>query len=649
MKNAIKVLVVDDDKAVAQALSEVVKRMGFKPIVATKPVDALNIVRLQAVHAAIVDVLLPKMTGVELVTEFRRSTKFGDSPVIFVSGVFKDRSFASDTMKKTQAVDFLFKPVSNDTLTEVLTKHLQSLLSAERWSVQNLLTRKLNSDRERAKAIENLDQIKGFDFPLVLSILMEVRSSGHLNIVNDAGEIFGVSLVKGTMAEVDSTESRSTGVLALISKGYLSQEDWDDFQKSGAKKFSLERLVEEGFVSPHAVSDARKEQILHDFRAICSAETLQVNFVPQEDNDEPPKHAVTLAELLNLLRGSIDEFFPPEYLTAFYESVLASPIRVVRSDEEMNTIWSDENFKSLQGLRAAVDSGQTFEGALQSAGSTQDKLYQGLHYLVLNRAIMFDDLNRAKNLNALLDRYTKLYNELKDKTADKVFEYFGAQSNSPSTLIQTIYDEYAKSSNPDTLGKDATPELRELCRKCFEIVTQAKNVLVDDTKKEILLSEIKAKQSENLKLSNQLMNDGLEALKKGQASEAFEILQKAESLHSNSRLVFIAAWAEIKAGAHANKPRLQELMKKCELATNEEKKSPFYFMAMGLIKKGLGDPMSAQMFERAVQANSEFVEARRELHKLQNPEKKTGETKKVDIFTGDITEIVSQIFRRKAD
>ena len=543
MKNAIKVLIVDDDKAVAQALSEVVKRMGFKPIVATKPMDALNIVRLQTVHAALVDVLLPKMTGVELVTEFRR-TKFGDNPVVFISGVFKDKSFANDTIKKTQAADFLFKPVGAEALTGVLNKHLANLLSAERWSVQTLLTRKLNSDRERAKAIENLEQIKGLDFPLVLSILMEVGSSGHLNIVNDTGEIFGVSLIKGTLAEVDSTESQSTGVLALISKGYLSQEDWDEFQKNGTRKFSLERLVEEGFVSPHAISDARKEQILYDFRAICSALTLQVNFVPQEENEEPPKHAVTLPELLTLLRGAIDEFFPADYLNTFYENVVSSPIRLVHSPGDMASIWAHESFKSLEGLRAAVEAGQTLESALVESGATREKVYQGLHYLVLNRAIMFDDLNRAKNLNSMLERYKKLYNELKDKTPDKVFEYFGAQGNSTSTIIQTIYDEYAKSSNPDQLGKDATPELRELCKKCFDLVTQAKNVLVDDTQKEILFTEIKARASENHKLSQQMMNEGLDTLRKGQAAEAFAILQKAESLESNSRLVFICAWAE---------------------------------------------------------------------------------------------------------
>src|ERR1700739_2733840 len=99
MRNAPKVLIVDDDKAFAQSLSETVKRMGFKPVIATKSVDALNVVRLQTVHAAIVDVLLPKMTGAELVSEFRK-TKFGDNRVGFVSGVFKAKALRAGAMAK---------------------------------------------------------------------------------------------------------------------------------------------------------------------------------------------------------------------------------------------------------------------------------------------------------------------------------------------------------------------------------------------------------------------------------------------------------------------------------------------------------------------------------------------------------------------
>lgn len=648
MRNAIKILIVDDDKNYALALAEVVKRMGLKPVVTTKPIDALNVVRLQTVHAAIVDVLLPKMTGAELVTEFRQ-TKFGDNPVVFVSGVFKDKNFASDTMRQTNAVNFLFKPFQNEELVNVLNQAMSHLLSAERWSVQTLLTRKLLSDRERAKAIENLEQIKGLDFPFVLGILMDVGSSGHLNIVNDTGEIFGVSLMNGTIAEVDSTESQATGVLALISKGYLSQEDWDDFQKNGKRKFSLERLVQEGFVSPHAVSDARKEQILHDFRSICASAKLQINFVPQDDTDEPPRHAVKLQDMLDLLRSSLDEFFPEDYLTAFYEPVLEAPIRLNGDLKDALTIFDRNGFKDLDPLKKAVESGESVAHALATVKDEKIRAYQCLHFLVLSRTVMLDDLNRAKNLSNILERYKKLYAELQGKTPDKIFEYFGATGNFSDAAINNIYEEYSRSNNPDQLGKDATQEMRDLCKKCFEIVTKAHAILADATAKKNLFAEIKAKAAENHRLAQALTNEGLEILRKGNAQGAFEKLQKAEELLPGARLSFISAWAEMKAGAHSNKTRLQELAKKIDAATPEEKKSQFYFMAMGLIKRYLGDPAAAAaMFEKALQTDEMFAEARRELVKLQGQSAQKKDESK-NIFTGDITEIVSQLFRRKAD
>lgn len=649
MRNAIKVLIIDDDKASAQMLSEVVKRMGFKPVIALKPIDALNVVRLQTVHAAIVDVLLPKMTGVELVTEFRK-TRFADNPVVFVSGVFKDKAFAAETIRKTGAVDFLFKPFDTESLIKVISNAMKDLLSAERWSVQSLLTRKLHSDRERAKAIENLETIKGLDFPFVLSILMEVGSSGHLNIVNDMGEIFGVTLIKGTISEVDSTESQSAGVLALISKGYLSQEDWDEFQKNGTRKFSLERLVTEGYVSPHAVSEARREQILNDFRSICSALSLQVNFVPQEDNEVPPKHAVMRHDLMDLLKPSLDEFFPADYLQQFYESVKGSPIRIVGEAHQVQSIWKAKAFLNMDMLKTAVEQGGTLEQALLSNPQTHQNIYQCLHYLVLNRAIMFDDLNRAKNLNSMLDRYKKLYDELNGKTADKIFEYFGVNPTANADAINGIYDVFARSNHPDQLGKEATPELRELCAKCLNIVKEAKSVLLDDSQKTALFSQIKAQAVEKHQQSQQMMNEGLELLRKGKASEALEKLKIAEARGPNSRLSFISAWAEIKAGAHSNRPRLHELQRKIDTTTVEEKKSSFYYMASGLIKKYMGDVTAVQMFEKAVLIDSDFAEARRELHAMQNASgAKVAEAKKLDLFTGDITQVVSKIFRRKAD
>lgn len=644
MRNAIKVLIVDDDKSSSTMLGEVVKRLGFKPVIANKPSDALNVVRLQTIHAALVDVLLPKTSGVDLVSEFRK-TKFAENPVVFVSGVFKDKGFAADAMKKTGAVEFLFKPFGADELTEALSRALGPLLISEKWSVQSLLTRKLTTARDRARAIEHLEQIKGLDFPYVLSYLLDAGVSGHLNIVNDSGEIFGVSLSKGSIVEVDSSESQATGVLALISNGYLAQEDWDEYQNNGGKRFPLERLVQEGYVSPHAVSVAKREQIIYDFKSICAAQTLQLNFVPQDDADEPPKHAVRMGELLTVFIFAMKEFFPLEFLSDFYSPTLKCPIMFTRPTE-IEKILSAQAFAPIPNIKGVVIEGTTLDQMLADHPAHAELIYQCVHLMVLNGMIIFDDVNRDKKMNTSLDRYKKLWAELQNRTPDKVFEYFGASPNASKVILNNIFDEYVRSNNPDHLPKEASTELKELCKRCFEVVRKAHGVMSDDQQRVLFFEDMKRQSAEKTKLSNTMAAQALDMIRKGSFKAALDKVKEAEALHPTTLQFLIQVWAEIKAGAE--KGRIAEISKKLDAVPADDRKSAYYSMAMGLVRKAQGDMLGAVThFEKAFQTDSSFVEARRELNSLQGPAAQ--KDKKLDIFTGDITQVVSQLFRRKAD
>lgn len=643
MRNVIKVLIVDDDKASGSALAEVVKRLGFKPILTHKPSDALNIVRLQTVHAALVDVLLPKISGVDLAMEFRQ-TKFDENPIVFVSGVFKDKAFASDAMKKTGAVDFLFKPFGPDELTESLKKALSKVLISEKWSVQSLLTRRFTQPRDRAKAIEHLEQVKGLDFPFVLTFLLDGGISGHLNIVNNAGEIFGVTLSHGCISDVDSAESNSTAVLALISKGYLTQEDWDQYQETGNKRFSLERLVQEGLVSPHAVAVAKREQIIEDFKSIYSSEGLQLNFVPQEDAEEMPKHAVRIDDLLSPMILTMGDLFSLEYLKDFYASVVRSPIHLIRDQNKRMLEFKSLPNDLIPSFIEHVGRKETLEMFLKAHPEKTEQIYHLIHVFVLNGLIVFDDLNKAKDAMDLLERFKKLYSELGNRTPDKVFEYFGANANANSTILANIYDEYMKSNSPESLPKGSSPELLDLSRKCLEIVKNAHLVMTDPEKRAEFFEQQKKRNAENIRTSNQLVAEGLESLRRGQFASALEKVKEAGLLHSTPMQSIIRIWAEIKAGAGNDKNRLFDMSKQLDALSADDRKSAYYFMAIGLVKKHMGDSTASGYFEKALQIDPQFVEARRELNTMSVPKKE-----KLDLLTGDITAIVTQLFKRKAE
>lgn len=108
----------------------------------------------------------------------------------------------------------------------------------------------------------------------------------------------------------------------------------------------------------------------------------------------------------------------------------------------------------------------------------------------------------------------------------------------------------------------------------------------------------------------------------------------------------LCIWADLKAqGAHVDREILQRATHQLESMPMEEKRTPLYYMALGLVKRAGGDLKAAQgYFERALQMDSSFVEARRELNSLST---QANSSRKVDILNGDISDVVSQIFRRK--
>jgi hypothetical protein len=61
------------------------------------------------------------------------------------------------------------------------------------------------------------------------------------------------------------------------------------------------------------------------------------------------------------------------------------------------------------------------------------------------------------------------------------------------------------------------------------------------------------------------------------------------------------------------------------------------------------DQTAITFFEKAVGIDASFADARRELTILENAAKEHNNSKKVDILTGDITTVISQLFRKKAD
>ncbi len=115
------VFVVDDDLSVREALSSLIRSVGFHVQTFSSAVEFLQQPRPAGVSCLVLDVRMPGLSGLDLQGEFAKS---GDPiPIIFITG-HGDIPMAVRAIK-AGAVEFLAKPFRDDDLLEAIRHALE--------------------------------------------------------------------------------------------------------------------------------------------------------------------------------------------------------------------------------------------------------------------------------------------------------------------------------------------------------------------------------------------------------------------------------------------------------------------------------------------------------------------------------------------
>lgn len=126
-----KVLIVDDDPDVRLFNATVVEESGYTPIEAANGEEGLKVVKKDRPDLVILDVLMPKQSGIRLYRELKTDKSLIGIPVIMLSGVAK-RTFLRSQKALTEFGDkpvpepenYLEKPVEPEELASEIKKLL---------------------------------------------------------------------------------------------------------------------------------------------------------------------------------------------------------------------------------------------------------------------------------------------------------------------------------------------------------------------------------------------------------------------------------------------------------------------------------------------------------------------------------------------
>ena len=126
-----KVLVVDDDPDVRLFTVTVLEQHGYTPLEATNGEEGKKMIKEKSPDLVILDVLMPRESGVRLYRELKADKKLANLPLIILSGIAKKSflrsqkaltEFGGDPVPEPEY--YLEKPVEAEELAATIEKIL---------------------------------------------------------------------------------------------------------------------------------------------------------------------------------------------------------------------------------------------------------------------------------------------------------------------------------------------------------------------------------------------------------------------------------------------------------------------------------------------------------------------------------------------
>ena len=129
---AKKVLVVDDELDIRTFIITLLETEGFKPISAADGIEGLEIARREKPILIILDVMMPKESGITMYRDLKNDPKLKDIPVIMLSALSRKTFFHSQKVldeyegqKIPEPACYIEKPPEPEELLEAIQNCLK--------------------------------------------------------------------------------------------------------------------------------------------------------------------------------------------------------------------------------------------------------------------------------------------------------------------------------------------------------------------------------------------------------------------------------------------------------------------------------------------------------------------------------------------
>lgn len=118
------ILIVDDSESIREVVSFTLENAGYKVLVGTDGVDALQFLNGGHIDLVLTDFHMPNMDGISLIREIRAKADYQYTPILLLTT--ESQAAKKEEAKAAGATGWIVKPFVQDKLLAVVQKLIRS-------------------------------------------------------------------------------------------------------------------------------------------------------------------------------------------------------------------------------------------------------------------------------------------------------------------------------------------------------------------------------------------------------------------------------------------------------------------------------------------------------------------------------------------
>ncbi len=653
MDNKARILILEDDEALASVLKIALEEAGYSVDHVECPEKALKKIQENTYQMLLSDVLLSGMTGVDLALKVRNEIKNTQIDIAFMSGVFKDKYFIREAISSVKACFYLQKPFAPEDLIKRLDRHYRVMGGEDfqgqssRQIINDILYKSKNNPVQIRRSVGALREIHGFEFPMLLSLLIETCSTGELTLKQSSGLESQISMSEGKIISVSTNRQDSLLGNLLIEMGYLKADDLNrvlgDPEVDQSEKLGV-KLIKANVISPHSFLLALEYQIILRLSRWVVSKNIEFRFIPVDVKLE--KLHIDSDQLTSYLHDWVMSTIHPEWLESFYRHFEGASLIKGSRFQLGHEIFRKPLFKNNQILQKTLLESRKYKDLFKVDTVSSEDILRGLYLLVSKRLISFSkDHIEDCSEEELIENLQNIQRELSGKNAFEQFKYLGIGLGSESSQIRMVFEEFIENLplSQDAQSKSfvARDEIISSLEESMEYVSspERRKEYEEKIQKDTLKLRIKV---------HDRMEEAKANLQNNKGREALEILKEVNVIHPDAEeLKEYIVWAKL---CMINTQNREEIIKNIDKSMSTippgNRQSFLYMYLEGMLAMHKGNSSLAQnKLEEVLRKSPSMVEAKRALNIIRL--KKKQKVKNDDFLNRDLGAVMKSWLKGK--